>query len=182
MGVKKIGKYMIALLSVIIYLVLSSTPVHAAAQPLGQVYGGDGEPKYDFTVYTQTKNKQLLDWAICGNRYLIPPDPDDLVTYDQYYLYEGAEKFRNRNDGSNGNPSSTGKGNNLYKNLDQIVASWFAISEDSDVLMDYYRNTVFNGVTPNDVINNLFLIIKKRIQNSQNMLTWKPFDMQLHKI
>ncbi|EOT45865.1 MULTISPECIES: Cna B-type domain-containing protein [Enterococcus] len=162
MGVKKIGKYMIALLSGIIYLVLSSTPVHAAVQPLGQVYGGDGEPKYDFTVYTQTKNKQLLDWAICGNRYLIPPDPDDLVTYDQYYLYEGAEKFRNRNDGSNGNPSSTGKGNNLYKNLDQIVASWFAISEDSDVLMDYYRNTVFNGVTPNDVINQSFSDYKKK--------------------
>ena len=150
MGVKKIGKYMIALLSVIIYLVLSSTPVHAAAQPLGRYYGGDN---IDLGVYTKTLQKKFYTWTNCGDHDMMPPDDDNryLVTYDQYDFYEGLEQYKSRG-------TKPGK---LYSNRDALVAAWFALSEDSDVLLDYYRDTVFGGKTPNDIFDSSFSTFKR---------------------
>lgn len=150
MGVKKIGKYMIALLSVIIYLVLSSTPVHAAVQPLGRYYGGDN---IDLGVYTKTLQKKFYTWTNCGDHDMMPPDDDNryLVTYDQYDFYEGLEQYKSRG-------TKPGK---LYGNRDALVAAWFALSEDSDVLLDYYRDTVFGGKTPNDIFDSSFSTFKR---------------------
>lgn len=150
MGVKKIGKYMIALLSVIIYLVLSSTPVHAAVKPLGRYYGGDN---IDLGVYTKTLQKKFYTWTNCGDHDMMPPDDDNryLVTYDQYDFYEGLEQYKSRG-------TKPGK---LYSNRDALVAAWFALSEDSDVLLDYYRDTVFGGKTPNDIFDSSFSTFKR---------------------
>ncbi|WP_297077568.1 Cna B-type domain-containing protein [uncultured Enterococcus sp.] len=150
MRTKKIWIFFISVFSAILFINSSTTSAHAAAKPLGQFYGGDN---IDLGVYIKTKQFKFYTWTICGDHSLMPPDDDRSypVTYDQYDLYEGISQFKNRKN----------SGPELFKSKDKIVASWFALSLDSDVLMDYYRDSFFGGKTPNDVEKSSFETYKK---------------------